>query len=475
MKCKKIICGLLGIILMFSTNSGIVKAEDGSTDSEINYVEISKEEVVPDSVEENKANRMERQYKGPEYSISGGVSTYSDESKDIENTDLNYAYLVEDEMVVQGAIATEGEMRWYAFNVTEESKVTILLQMVSNLDADLYMFALNGSSLDLIGGSASEGQGVTEYYNQILQPGMYFFAVGGYQGTGNFAFTYYQKSKNIDNNDTIENATSVSLGTDFTGVIDNPYDVDYYKVTFSKPTIMKHSFTTTDSYSMTYVGSEGSEAACYQLEGMTNTCKYMPGTYYFKVKSDNGTYSVDSTYTVNFKSIGKMSTHSGLTRVAICEKANMVYETNSAGTIHYVNGNEVDYSYTLYKNLPNSTGLQIYDISIDTNKVEYATYADVLYYLDSTQPAYKVSSRPLLELTLVGNSCYNINCLGTGAYSDNTFRDANFDAVKVLIDPDTGLLVDILEYNYFYEFAPVGTNYINYYRGGYEFSFFNFS
>ncbi len=76
---------------------------------------------------------------------------------------------------------------------------TNMLQMVESLDADLYMFALNEQTyeLDLIGGSANEGVGIYEYFNCVMEAGTYFFAVGGYEGTGNFAFAYYQSTSDV--------------------------------------------------------------------------------------------------------------------------------------------------------------------------------------------------------------------------------------------------------------------------------------
>lgn len=102
-------------------------------------------------------------------------------------------------------------MRWYGFVLNKSSKVTILLQMVETLDADIYMFSLNQETyeLELYGGSANEGLGVTEYYNSVMSAGTYYFAVSGYEGTGAFAFAYYQSSADVANevNDSVATAT----------------------------------------------------------------------------------------------------------------------------------------------------------------------------------------------------------------------------------------------------------------------------
>ena len=48
-------------------------------------------------------------------------------------------------------------------------------------------------------------------------------------------------------------------------------------------------------------------------------------------------------------------------------------------------------------------------------------------------------------------------------HTGNTYLD-DIDYVTVLIDPDTGKLIDIVEFNYFYDFAPVGSNSITWAR-----------
>ena len=53
---------------------------------------------------------------------------------------------------------------------------------------------------------------------------------------------------------------------------------------------------------------------------------------------------------------------------------------------------------------------------------------------------------------------------------NNLWQDLNF--VTVLIDPDTGKLIDIVEYNYYYDFAPVGSNSITFTRP-YSMTFYN--
>lgn len=461
----------------------IANAETLSEDNgnPIEVVEISDDEMTADVIDEMAANVVERSYAGEAYTITGSASICSDSEDSVSNIDPNYAYLVANDTVTQGAIETANEMRWYAFSLNEESKISILLQMVETLDADLYMFQLNEETydLELIGGSANEGLGESEYFNNVMPAGVYFFAISGYEGTGEFAFAYYQSTADVANeiNDTVSTATRVVFNSNVTGIIDSPYDIDYYKVTVTSPTIIQYSISSSNGYSLLYAGKSGSNSAIYTVNSSNKSYKIMPGTYYFAVLSESGSYSITSTYTVNFKKIGAMSSDNSVTVVGISENAGIVYETDNIGSVNYVNGNPVDISYNYYSNLSNSAGSQYYDISINANAGACAILTDVykpaaVHYYSSTRPAMNVSSRPALMLTFYANSnFYKIHCRGTGAYSMNTLWE-DLSYVTVLIDPSTGKLIDIVEFNYYYDFAPVGTNYITWTRS-YSMDFYN--
>ena len=479
------------MLVLTISNAGIVQAEsttnteptaralDLSTEqANLNFIELPKEELQTTEVPNKEANVLDRQNVEAAYKLKNETSkqrlnALNDLDHELssitsDNTDPNNAFLVTNDTVTQGQIAQTGELRWYAFNLTEKSKVTILLQMVEALDADLYLYSLNEESyqLELIGGSATSGLGITEYFNNVLDAGIYFFAIGGYEGTGNFAFAYYDSSKDVANeiNDTVATATPVTLNVSSSGVIDNPNDIDYYTLTVTQPTLVQYAITTSNNYSLLYAQKTGSNAAIYLINSKTNTYKLLPGTYYFAVLSQNETYSSTSTYSILFKQVGIVSSDSRVTRVGISEEAGIVYETDAVGSINYINSHPIDISYSLYETYTNSAGYQLYDISIDTTANHYAVQSSgnyepaAVYYHNSTRPAMNVRNRPALMLTYVSDTnFYKIHCRGTGAYSMNTLWE-DMNNVTVLIDPATGKLIDIVEFNYYYDFAPVGTN-----------------
>lgn len=428
---------------------------------QMEFVQISDEELPENTIPEEAMNVMSRQFNGV---AEIGIATYADEV-DITNTNPSYAIPVSNNSVYQGVIESENEVRWYTFTLSQKSTVTIFMQMADTMDADLYICDEN---FDIVGGSASEGAGVSELAKSVLDTGTYYIAIEGYEGTGDFAFLYFQSSVDADYeiNDFASSATNVSLNSSITGVIDSPIDIDYYKLTVTKTTIMRYSISSSMGYSIVYAGKSGDNAEIYAVNGDIYMVKMLPGTYYFAVLSEDDQYSATSTYTINFNKIAELANGGGSDIIGICEKAGIVFQSDIDGTNCYVNGNPIDYSYSYVNNLSNSAGSQSYNITIQKrNDVrvylgdgEFAPSA--VYYHSSTRPAMKVSSRAALELTFYADKdFYSIHCRCTGAYDMNNFWDET-NVVQVLIDPSTGKLIDIVQFNYYYDFAPVGTNYI---------------
>jgi len=107
------------------------------------YEEVTQ---TADSIEEYTKNNMDRQYEGEEISVNKAINEVVNEVTAFsvrsiqENTDPNYAYLVEHENTVQGTLFQASEMRWYGFVLDQTSKASIMLQSVSDVDADIYVF-----------------------------------------------------------------------------------------------------------------------------------------------------------------------------------------------------------------------------------------------------------------------------------------------------------------------------------------------
>lgn len=441
-------------------NNGILK-----------LLKVSDQELPVSKVPDTKINLKERNYLGTKQSaINKKVDS---ENADASNTDPNYAYIVENGNVYQENIESEKEFRWYCFNITEKSKVTIALQMADTLNADLFMFQYDTktNSLNFVDGRASEGLGVAENYACVLNAGIYFFAVYGKEGTGKFGFAYYNSSKDVDYevNDSLSTATGASIDAKIEGVLDSPWDKDYYKLVVTKEYIINYSISTTDDYSLEYMGSTGNNSAIYKIENEENQVLITPGTYYFVVYSKSGSYSSTSEYSVNFSKLYELSSDSTANIIGVCKEAGIAFQTNKSGTVYYVNGNPIDINYSYKVNRTNSAGSQSYNISLIDRDDVYVSLKDnplepaAIYYMKSTRPAMNVGSEAALELTFKSNNnFYSIHCMCTGAYKQNNLWK-DYNQVTVIIDPSTGKLIDIENFNYFYDYA-VGSNSLTFTR-----------
>ena len=399
------------------------------------------------------------------------------EEDEVENTDPNNAYVVENGDVVQGTLSAASEMRWYGFIVNQTSKATIFLQCVNTVDADVYLFALDQSTyqLNLVGGSATAGAGTSEISREVLGSGIYYIAVSSYSGSGQYAFAFYL-TQDITNevNDSTSDATTIGTNTTVTGKIDSPYDYDYYTLELASPIIMEFT-KNIGSYGFDFINVD-SNAHIYKISNTYDYYQLDAGQYCFRVYSSNGNYDANNNYSITLNKIANISSNANATCYMINKMANIVFQSDVNGGNMYVNGHAIDISYSYYSNASNSAGTQIYDISMTTptdlkakiyqdqfmfedpdDAIYYGmTMPDAVYYMNGTK-GLGPNNIHALELSVYSNTnFYHIHCNCSGAYAaNNMYKDVNF--VTVFINPNTGTLVDIEHINYFYEYAT-GSN-----------------
>lgn len=484
---KRITTIVLSILLGISMiNPIVVQAEEAAYENSGSVsIHIGNEEVEIDEFSE--ANQLSHPTSETvsleDFASANGImglnvdEQNSTRDVDPDNTNPNNAIVFDaDYYVTSGTISTVGGYRWYAFQTEAETKVTALMVMNQTMDADFYLYKLNEDTMQLefVNGSAVDGAGEMEYYTDIIGEGVYFIGINGYSGTGTFTFAFYKCTYDAlaEFNDTLASAVDVTYGQQYSGVIDNPMDHDFYTITLSEATIIKYSFSSSLNYSLkwfdTSVGDFSDDV--YFTDGYAKYYKLPAGTHYFAVRTtDADIFSSTAPYYLTFTKVGTYSGNSNLYIRAINEETGIILESTAAPgsnmITNYVNGHPIDISYSLNQNYSNSAGGQYYNISINANAGAYiSTYEgetpEIAYYYGSTRPAMSVSSRNVLKLTYRCNSnFYRINCFCTGAYAMNNYSQ-NYNHVTVIIDPETGKLIDIVEFNYYYDFAPVGSNYI---------------
>lgn len=380
-----------------------------------------------------------------------------------DNTDPNNAVEILNGEKKDNSLITD-EFRWYYFSIEELSKLTIYLEMDDAVDADLYLLQLDTDTgeLSIIGNSLNEGTGVDEAIAGKIATGIYFIAVNGYEGSGSFSLGFYRSTVDVEYefNDAPSTATEVSGVFDINGldgVIDSPYDVDFYKLTLSEASAVRFEIKyTSDKYAIYYYSGNAMYAIKDDLYALDE------GTHYFVVLSTDGSYSSTRGYNLNINNIAPISTDSTARFFAVCDRANIVFQFNGNRTNFYVNGNEIDFSYS-YKR---STSSVDYDISLNrTSKfnvcllqtegtslpLEYQqVIPDTVHIINSSFTGIKDKHVLTLSVFDWSNPCYKIHVRGTGNSSDMTcWKDLNM--ANVFIDPDTGKVIDIEWYNYFYE------------------------
>ena len=409
---------------------------------EVRQVEDIKREYVP--------NNRVREYNGESLNVDM-ISVYSE----------TYAQ----------ELLQEGEMRWYGFILDQRSKASIMLQTVSDLNADIYLFKLNQDTyeLSLTGGSAMTGPGLREYCSEVLEEGIYYFAVDAYEGSGQYKFAFYA-TQDTDNevNDSVDTASEIGVNDTVKGVIDNPFDYDYYALTVSSSMIIEIAPNVGD-YGYELLKPNGSDA--YIISQKDDMYQLGAGVYYLVVYSKDGTYDAGTDYSIQLNKVANIADDKYSYCYMVNAKAGIVFQTDRNGQNMYVNGNTIDLSYSYNVDASNSEGRRRYEITMTTpsdlsakiyqNQFIYEDVDDTIYFgmgmpnaVDYIKGTKGVGPKgKALEVSLYSSDAfYDIHCACSGAYAeDYYYKDLNF--VTVFINPDTGKLIDIEHINYFYEIA----------------------
>lgn len=468
MKRKKLLMRLMAIVMCLLIGIGgniNVQAAENMTNADTiaTFENLEQEEIEIPNVEVPEIDyNVEEHEKCDETFFVNGVQAL-DLNDEEDNTDPNNAVEILNGEKKNHSLITD-EYRWYYFSIEELSKLTIYLEMDDTIDADLYLLQLNTDSgeLTIIGNSLTEGTGVDEAIAGKIETGIYFIAVNGYEGSGDFSLGFYTSTVDLEYefNDTPSTATEVSGVFDINGldgVLDSPYDVDFYKLTLSEASAVRFEIKyTSDKYAIYYYSGNAMYAIKDDLYALG------AGTHYFVVLSTDGSYSSTRGYNLNINNIAPISTDSTAKFFAVCDRANIVFQFNGGRTNFYVNGNEIDFSYSYKK----STSSVNYDISLNKTSnfnvcllqtegtslpLEYQqVIPDTVHILSSSFTGIKNKHVLTLSVFDWSTPCYKIHVRGTGSSSDMTYwKDLNM--ANVFIDPDTGKVIDIEWYNYFYE------------------------
>ncbi len=227
-----------------------------------------------------------------------------------ENTNPNYAYALSANTEYSGNITQEGEIRWYAFDISGKTKISVLIRTVEALDADIFLFRLDTSTMQLKSTNLSaRSTGAEEYFSSVLDSGIYYFAILGATGNGMYILDFFQNANYVDNeiNDSIDTAQLVGSDNGFsggsvTGMIDTMRDVDCYKINVvSTPVLVRLTYVASNSHSLIWVDNDSAPERLAYEDG-----RYIlaPGTHYFAMYDPNGNFFTSGgEYTITFELI----------------------------------------------------------------------------------------------------------------------------------------------------------------------------
>ena len=348
---------------------------------------------------------------------------------------------------VYDTVATELEQRWYAFSVAKATKFTAAMVMDDTADFDLYVYKLNETdgTLELVGGSAIVGAGTQELSMLKLDEGIYFIGIEAATGNGSFLmYTYAGVNDGKEINDTTDLASSYVRNSRMTATIDSPFDYDYYKVVISKNDILEYTFdkpTGCDYKVLVYDGKN-----YYTINN--GTYRLNTGTYYFIVMASSMNYSDDKYYGIKFQKYKLADDENAKYMWYTPDKA-AIFQFDGSRTNFYVNGNPIDFTY---ERTVKSNG------NIYFNLYKTKDQNVVLFQSEAMQVMQEVPTFINVSAPFSGWNSYK-NALVVGLFNTNwrvNSFSSNYDGLTsncatVIIDSDTGKVVDVMTPNPLYD------------------------
>lgn len=453
---KKILCTGLALLLVCPNNiaqASSVSIEENQTVSFPNEVmqsdavffekkdihNLDAGNICEDKKIQEKINLMNN--KSISISASGLYAATDTESNLPEAMDIDFY------SDISGNLSTGKEEQWYKFSTTKTSTIiTIDLLMTSDVDFDLYVFQVSddGSGLEMIGYSTNDELGAYEWVKGPLDARQYYICVNSVVGYGNFSMMVYGGTNDAKEiNDTFDTASSYSNNSTMYATIDSPYDIDVYKASFSKAQLFKTSFTAPAGYAYEMVIYDGNSTFTLDNNELYN----LPaGTYYFIVSTmDANQYSNTAKYYLNISACPK-SNDSNIAGYWISGNWKSLFEFTLDRNSYYVNGNPIDFTYN--RTIANVS----VDLSLGSNGV-VALFHEEALAMKGKLPDF-INYRGSYT---IGGSCTNALMLSLGNchYRVNS-RNSNINSLisnhsAVVINSNTGKIVDIVEPNPIYE------------------------
>lgn len=409
----------------FSYENGYIKADD-NTEIQLFKIEESSESI------ENEA-----------YAIDEDTG---------ENTNPNNAYTLLPNTEYTGKISKTNEIRWYAFDISEQTKVSILVTSNDAVNTDIYLFQLDTNSMQLTSTNLSaRNNGEEEYFSSVLDSGIYFVAILGVSGIGNYTIDFFENVNFVDSeiNDSISNAQTIGSESSFsggtvTGIIDTMRDVDYYKINVTyAPVLIQVTFSAPGNNSVVWINTDDSSEI---LGYADNKFILAPGVHYFAVyDSANEFYLSDGIYTVKIDVVtGNLTNDLNATSYIFYPDCKLIMQFYPDKTKYYINGKYINLSCSFSGNIGSNSNNSLFrkwSISLNSGKsLDYSLKGTGVNY-QSVLKGKRISRVYQLEIGTINNDIVFGTLFRQQGTSEKT---TNITHAVVIIDAFTGTVADII-------------------------------
>ncbi|NLD47791.1 MAG: hypothetical protein GX660_11425, partial [Clostridiaceae bacterium] len=212
------------------------------------------------------------------------------------NDNIPTSKTIEFDMPVNGNININTDEDWYAVNVDEPGRITVTLDDITyGCDYDIAVYDENAS---YISGSYFSGNESEKANIIVNNTGTYYIRVYSYSGSdylSNYELNVVSSTPDIyENNDFIDQSTSMFLGNSFNATIDNENDDDWFNVNINETgnfTFELQNIPSGTDYDI-YIYDYLENVVSYSVSG-SNTNEFIninldPGRYYMQVHPFSG-------------------------------------------------------------------------------------------------------------------------------------------------------------------------------------------
>lgn len=200
------------------------------------------------------------------------------------------------------------EQNWYYFDINENSKISLTLQMPQNSEYDLRLYKYNAGTLELV--SFSEYYGTYEHLSYIAEPGIYYFAILPFSPVNNGTFSFVLDSiTNYDQSEPDDNiwfAKQYANNINVEQTLDNVFDEDFFKLDITqegRTFIRLRGISPIDSNEYS-IGIYDKNLNLIRDNFPLDTYYKIPlGTYYVRVKNTNTSFDSPKKYSLNINTV----------------------------------------------------------------------------------------------------------------------------------------------------------------------------